>query len=411
MDYDKLIAPAAKAMRPSGIRKFFDLAAEMPECISLGVGEPDFKTPWAVREAGIESLEHGRTRYTSNAGLKELRAEISRYLERRMNLRYDPMRQILVTVGGSEAIDMCIRTLVKPGDEVIMPSYTFVSTADAFVLRGAIPVFVDIRPDTMNIDETLIEDAITEKTKAIVPVHYAGVACEMDTIMDIAKRHNLKVVEDAAQGVLASYKGKALGTIGDFGAYSFHETKNYSMGEGGALLIRDKKDVEEAEIIREKGTNRSKFFRGQIDKYTWVNYGSSYLPSDMNAAYLYAQLEIADEINEARLACWNRYYEQLLPLKEAGKIDLPTVPEGCVHNAHMFYIKARDLEQRTRFISYMKENGVLTVFHYIPLHTSPAGQKFGRFHGEDRYTTRESERLARLPMYYGLTLDLSLIHI
>ena len=281
---------------------------------------------------------------------------------------------------------------IQPGDEVIMPAYTFVSTADAFVLRGAVPVFVDIRPDTMNIDETLIEDAITEKTKAIVPVHYAGVACEMDTIMDIAKRHNLKVVEDAAQGVLASYKGKALGTIGDFGAYSFHETKNYSMGEGGALLIRDKKDVEEAEIIREKGTNRSKFFRGQIDKYTWVNYGSSYLPSDMNAAYLYAQLEIADEINEARLACWNRYYEQLLPLKKAGKIDLPTVPEGCVHNAHMFYIKARDLEQRTRFISYMKENGVLTVFHYIPLHTSPAGQKFGRFHGEDRYTTRESER-------------------
>lgn len=294
---------------------------------------------------------------------------------------------------------------IRPGDEVIMPAYTFVSTADAFVLRGAVPVFVDIRPDTMNIDETLIEDAITEKTKAIVPVHYAGVACEMDTIMDIAKRHNLKVVEDAAQGVLASYKGKALGTIGDFGAYSFHETKNYSMGEGGALLIRDKKDVEEAEIMREKGTNRSKFFRGQIDKYTWVNYGSSYLPSDMNAAYLYAQLEIADEINEARLACWNRYYEQLLPLKKAGKIDLPTVPEGCVHNAHMFYIKARDLEQRTRFISYMKENGVLTVFHYIPLHTSPAGQKFGRFHGEDRYTTRESERLVRLPMYYGLILD------
>ena len=294
---------------------------------------------------------------------------------------------------------------IQPGDEVIMPSYTFVSTADAFVLRGAIPVFVDIRPDTMNIDETMIEDAITEKTKAIVPVHYAGVACEMDTIMDIARRHHLKVVEDAAQGVMAFYKGKALGTIGDFGAYSFHETKNYSMGEGGALLIRDKKDVEAAEIMREKGTNRSKFFRGQIDKYTWVNYGSSYLPSDMNAAYLYAQLEIADEINEARLACWNRYYEQLLPLKEAGKIGLPTVPEGCVHNAHMFYIKARDLEQRTRFISYMKENGVLTVFHYIPLHTSPAGQKFGRFHGEDRYTTRESERLVRLPMYYGLTLD------
>lgn len=313
---------------------------------------------------------------------------------------------VMLTTSCTHALEMAAFLAdIQPGDEVIMPSYTFVSTADAFVLRGAKIVFVDIRPDTMNIDETLIEDAITEKTKAIVPVHYAGVACEMDTIMDIAKRHNLKVVEDAAQGVLASYKGKALGTIGDFGAYSFHETKNYSMGEGGALLIRDKKDVEEAEIIREKGTNRSKFFRGQIDKYTWVNYGSSYLPSDMNAAYLYAQLEIADEINEARLACWNRYYEQLLPLKKAGKIDLPTVPEGCVHNAHMFYIKARDLEQRTRFISYMKENGVLTVFHYIPLHTSPAGQKFGRFHGEDRYTTRESERLVRLPMYYGLTLD------
>lgn len=313
---------------------------------------------------------------------------------------------VMLTTSCTHALEMAAFLAdIQPGDEVIMPSYTFVSTADAFVLRGAKIVFVDIRPDTMNIDETLIEDAITEKTKAIVPVHYAGVACEMDTIMDIAKRHNLKVVEDAAQGVLASYKGKALGTIGDFGAYSFHETKNYSMGEGGALLIRDKKDVEEAEIMREKGTNRSKFFRGQIDKYTWVNYGSSYLPSDMNAAYLYAQLEIADEINEARLACWNRYYEQLLPLKKAGKIDLPTVPEGCVHNAHMFYIKARDLEQRTRFISYMKENGVLTVFHYIPLHTSPAGQKFGRFHGEDRYTTRESERLVRLPMYYGLTLD------
>ena len=294
---------------------------------------------------------------------------------------------------------------IGKGDEVITPSLTWVSTLNMISLLGATPVMVDVDRDTLMVTPEAIESAITPRTKAIIPVHYAGVACEMDTIMDIAKRHNLKVVEDAAQGVLASYKGKALGTIGDFGAYSFHETKNYSMGEGGALLIRDKKDVEEAEIIREKGTNRSKFFRGQIDKYTWVNYGSSYLPSDMNAAYLYAQLEIADEINEARLACWNRYYEQLLPLKKAGKIDLPTVPEGCVHNAHMFYIKARDLEQRTRFISYMKENGVLTVFHYIPLHTSPAGQKFGRFHGEDRYTTRESERLVRLPMYYGLTLD------
>ena len=291
---------------------------------------------------------------------------------------------------------------IQPGDEVIMPSYTFVSTADAFVLRGAAPVFVDIRPDTMNIDEKLIEAAVTEKTRAIVPVHYAGVACEMDTIMDIAARHHLIVIEDAAQGIMSSYKGKALGTIGDFGCFSFHETKNYSMGEGGALLIRDEKYVEEAEIIREKGTNRSKFYRGQIDKYTWVNFGSSYLPSDMNAAYLYAQLEIADRINNTRLALWNRYYERLTSLAEAGKLELPVVPQGCVHNAHMFYVKAKDLEERTAFIDYLKGNGILSVFHYIPLHTAPAGQKFGRFHGEDRYTTRESERLARLPMYYGL---------
>ncbi len=293
---------------------------------------------------------------------------------------------------------------IRPGDEVIMPAYTFVSTADAFVLRGAVPVFVDIRPDTMNIDENQIEAAITEKTRAIVPVHYAGVACEMDTIMDIARRHGLVVIEDAAQGILSYYKGKALGTIGNFGCFSFHETKNYSMGEGGALLIRDEKDVEEAEIIREKGTNRSKYYRGQIDKYTWINYGSSYLPSDMNAAYLYAQLEIADQINNARLEIWDRYRENLTPLAEAGKILLPTVPEGCVHNAHMFYIKAKDIEERTAFIDHMKENGILSVFHYIPLHTAPAGQKFGRFHGEDRYTTSESERLARLPMYYGLDL-------
>lgn len=294
---------------------------------------------------------------------------------------------------------------IKEGDEVIMPSYTFVSTADAFVLRGAVPVFVDIRPDTMNIDEKLIEAAITDKTKAIVPVHYAGVACEMDTIMDIAKRHNLIVIEDAAQGVMASYKGKALGTIGDFGCFSFHETKNYSMGEGGALLIRDEKDIENAEIFREKGTDRSKFFRGQVDKYRWVNYGSSYLPSDMNAAYLYSQLEIADEINEARLECWNHYYERLAPLAEAGKLELPTVPEGCVHNAHMFYVKTKDLAERTEFIAYLKENDIMSVFHYVPLHTAPAGLKYGRFHGEDKYTTKESDRLARLPMYYGLTLE------
>lgn len=294
---------------------------------------------------------------------------------------------------------------VNEGDEVIMPAYTFVSTADAFVLRGAKPVFVDIRPDTMNIDETLIEDAITPRTKAIVPVHYAGVACEMDTIMDIARRHHLLVIEDAAQGIMSTYKGQALGAIGDFGCFSFHETKNYSMGEGGALLIKDPQYVEEAEIIREKGTNRSKFFRGQIDKYTWVNYGSSYLPSDMNAAYLWAQLELADQINEKRLSLWNHYWELLTPLKEQGYIELPTVPEGCVHNAHMFYIKAKDLEERTRLIDFLKKNEIWSVFHYIPLHTAPAGMKFGEFHGEDRYTTKESERLCRLPMYYSLELD------
>lgn len=292
-----------------------------------------------------------------------------------------------------------------PGDEVIMPAYTFVSTADAFVLRGATPVFVDIRPDTMNMDERLIEEAVTERTRAIVPVHYAGVACEMDTIMDIAARHHLAVIEDAAQGIMATYRGKALGTIGDFGCFSFHETKNYSMGEGGALLIRDQGNVEAAEIIREKGTNRSKFYRGQIDKYTWINYGSSYLPSDMNAAYLYAQLEIAEEMNDARLAIWERYYDNLRPLAQAGRIELPVVPEGCVHNGHMFYIKAKDIGERTALIDYLKQNEIHAVFHYVPLHTAPAGLKFGRFHGEDRYTTRESERLLRLPMYYGLELE------
>ncbi len=294
---------------------------------------------------------------------------------------------------------------IQPGDEVIMPSYTFVSTADAFVLRGAVPVFVDIRPDTMNIDEKLIEAAITERTKAIVPVHYAGVSCEMDAIMDIAKRHNLMVIEDAAQGIMSTYKGKALGTMGDFGAFSFHETKNYSMGEGGALLIRDEKYIEEAEIIREKGTNRSKFFRGQIDKYTWVNFGSSYLPSDMNAAYLYAQLEMAEEINDHRLECWRRYYELLQPLADEGCIELPYIPEGCVHNAHMFYIKAKDIEERTELIGFLKERGVMSVFHYIPLHSAPAGLKYGRFHGQDLFTTKESERLTRLPMFYKLTLE------
>lgn len=310
----------------------------------------------------------------------------------------------LLTTSCTHATEMAaLLADIQPGDEVIMPAYTFVSTADAFVLRGATVVFVDIRPDTMNIDETKIEDAITEKTKAIVPVHYAGVSCEMDTIMDIAKRHHLLVIEDAAQGIMSAYKGKALGTIGDYGCFSFHETKNYSMGEGGCILIKDPEKAEEAEIIREKGTNRSKFFRGQIDKYTWVDKGSSYLPSDLNAAYLWAQLELADEINEDRLHSWNMYYEQLKPLADAGKIELPYIPEECVHNAHMFYIKAKDLEERTALIRHLKENDISAVFHYIPLHTAPAGLKFGRFHGEDVYTTRESERLVRLPMYYQLT--------
>ena len=294
---------------------------------------------------------------------------------------------------------------IRPGDEVIMPSYTFVSTADAFVLRGATPVFVDIRPDTMNIDETLIEDAITEHTKAIVPVHYAGVGCEMDVIMDIARRHNLMVIEDAAQGIMSTYKGQALGAIGDMGCFSFHETKNFSMGEGGALLMKDSRFIEDAEIFREKGTDRSKFFRGQVDKYRWVNYGSSYLPSDMNAAYLWAQLELADEITKARMDRWNQYDALLRDLANKGLIEQPFVPDYCTHNAHMYYIKVRDLEQRGDFINFMKSKDVLTVFHYVPLHTAPAGLKYGRFHGEDNFTTRESDRLVRLPMYYALTED------
>lgn len=312
----------------------------------------------------------------------------------------------LLTTSCTHATEMAaILINIQPGDEVIMPSYTFVSTADAFVLRGARVVFVDIRPDTMNIDENLIEDAITDRTRAIVPVHYAGVSCEMDTILDIAENHSLHVIEDAAQGIMSTYKGKALGTFGDYGCYSFHETKNYSMGEGGCLLVKNRGNIEMAEIIREKGTNRSKFFRGQVDKYTWVEAGSSYLPSDMNAAYLWAQLEMADEINKDRIASWNRYYEGLRPLNEKGYIELPVVPEYCVHNAHMFWIKTKDLEERTQLIDFLKKNGVLAVFHYIPLHSAAAGKKYGRFSGEDKYTTRESERLLRLPMYYGLRED------
>ena len=310
----------------------------------------------------------------------------------------------LLTTSCTHALEMAALLCdIKEGDEVIMPSYTFVSTADAFVLRGAKAVFVDINPKTMNIDENLIEDAITPRTKAIAVVHYAGVAPDMDVIVDICKRHNLLLVEDAAQGIMSTYKGKALGTFGDFGCLSFHETKNYSMGEGGAIFIKDPERIVDAEILREKGTNRSQFFRGQVDKYRWMNYGSSYLPSEMNAAYLYAQLEVADEINNTRLKRWNQYYEGLKDLKEEGKIELPFIPEYDEHNAHMFYIKTADLKERTAFIDHMKKNDILTVFHYVPLHSAPAGMKFGEFHGEDKYTTRESDRLVRLPMFYSLT--------
>lgn len=315
-------------------------------------------------------------------------------------------KNVLLTTSCTHALEMAAFLAdIQPGDEVIMPSYTFVSTADAFVLRGATCVFVDIRPDTMNIDETKIEEAITEKTKAIVPVHYAGVSCAMDEIMAIAKKYNLKVVEDAAQGVNAFYNGKALGTIGDFGCYSFHETKNYSMGEGGAILFQDDRYLEPAEILREKGTNRSQYFRGQIDKYTWVGYGSSYLPSDMNAAYLWAQLEEADKINDKRLSIWNFYHEELKELEDKGVLERPYIPEYATHNAHMYYIKVKDLRVRTKLLAYLKERGILSVFHYVPLHSATAGKKFGRFHGEDVYTTKESERLCRLPMYYSLSLE------
>lgn len=316
--------------------------------------------------------------------------------------RFDA-KKVMLTTSGSSALDMAALLCgIKTGDEVILPSFTFSSTANAFVLAGAKLVFVDIRPDTMNIDETKIEAAVTEKTKVICPVHYAGVACEMDVIMDIAKRHNIKVVEDAAQGVMSTYKGKALGTIGDFGCYSFHETKNYSMGEGGAIVINNEKYIEKAEILREKGTNRSQFFRGQVAKYNWVDFGDSYLQSDLNAAYLWAQLEKADVINDNRLATWNTYHESFSVLQKKGLVELPTIPDGCLHNAHMFYLKCKDLDTRQSYIQFMKENDILCVFHYVPLHSAPAGRKFGRFSGEDKYTTQESDRLVRLPLYYNI---------
>ena len=322
-----------------------------------------------------------------------------RWMEERFNAE-----KIMLTTSGTTALDMAmIMCDLEPGDEVILPSFTFSSTATSAVLAGANLVFVDIRPDTMNIDEDKIEEAITDRTRVISVVHYAGVSCDMDKIMDIARRHSLIVVEDAAQGVMSSYKGKALGTIGDFGCYSFHETKNYSMGEGGAIVINNPAYIEMAEILREKGTNRSKFYRGQVDKYTWVDFGDSYLPSEINAAYLWAQLEKADEINNNRMEAWNFYNDSLKPLRDAGLIELPTIPDYAEHNAHMYYIKLKDLETRSDFLQFMRDREIGCVFHYVPLHSAPAGRKFGRFHGEDTYTTVESDRLVRLPMYYGIT--------
>ena len=342
----------------------------------------------------LESMKSGKI-----SGDGEFTKKCHKWFEEKLECK-----KVLLTTSCTHALEMAAILLdIKEGDEAIMPSYTFVSTANAFVLRGAKIVFVDIRPDTMNIDETKIEQAITDKTKVIVPVHYAGVACEMDVIMDIANSHNLFVVEDAAQGMMSSYKGKPLGTIGHLGTFSFHETKNYtSAGEGGLLIINDEQFKNRAEIIREKGTNRSLFFRGMVDKYSWVDLGSSYLPSDMNAAFLWGQLEKADEINENRLTSWDAYYEGLKELEDRELIELPTIPDYCVQNAHMFYVKVKDLETRTKLLDYLKQNDILSVFHYIPLHSSLAGLKFGRFYGEDIFTTKESERIIRLPMYYKM---------
>ena len=313
----------------------------------------------------------------------------------------------LLTPSCTQALEMAALLIdIQPGDEIIMPSYTFVSTANAFVLRGAKIVFVDIRPDTMNMDETLIEDAITPKTRAIVPVHYAGVACDMTVINAIAEKHGLFVIEDAAQGMMSKLDDKPLGALSHMAAYSFHETKNFtSGGEGGLLIINDERFVQRAEIIREKGTNRSQFFRGMVDKYTWVDAGSSYLPSELQAAYLWGQLEQADIITKNRLANWNVYHQGLTELAQSGRIKLPSIPSNCQHNGHMFYIKCKDLVERTALLAHMKKNDILAVFHYVPLHSAHAGLQFSRFHGEDRYTTQESERLVRLPMWYGMGND------
>ena len=355
-----------------------------------------FNEPLYV-EKGIGYITEAILKYRRLNGDGTFTAKCTKWFEEKCGSK------VLLTTSCTHALEMAaLLADIQPGDEVIMPSFTFVSTADAFVLRGAKLRFVDIRKDTMNIDETLIENALTEKTKAIVPVHYAGVGCEMDTILDIARRNHLFVVEDAAQGMMATYKGKYLGTIGDFGTYSFHETKNYTMGEGGLILINKEEYVHRAEIVREKGTNRSQFFRGEVDKYSWVDVGSSYLPSEMNAAYLLPQLEIAEKINERRLCLWNLYYNELKELEEKEKIELPYIPKECKHNAHMFYIKVRDLKERTELIQYLADHDIKAVFHYVPLHSSIAGRKYGDFVGEDVYTTKESERLVRVPMFYAL---------
>lgn len=354
----------------------------------------------ACLESSVEYMDDAARRGEIRGDFTYCR-KCSEWMERRF-----AAKKVLLTTSGSDALEMAaILCDIQPGDEVILPSFTFSSTANAFVLRGAKLVFVDVRPDTMNIDEHLIEAAVTPRTRVIVSVHYAGVACEMDAIMDIASRHHLLVVEDAAQAVMSTYKGRALGTIGDFGCYSFHETKNYSMGEGGAVVINNPAYIDRAEIIREKGTNRSQFLQGHVDKYTWVDLGSSFLPSDLNAAFLYGQLEQADEINDDRRRTWQRYLELLQPLSAAGKIHLPIVPQGCEHNGHLFYIKTKDLAERTALSQYLKEHQVMAIFHYIPLHSAPAGLRFGRFYGGDHYTTSESNRLLRLPMHYGLSED------
>lgn len=312
----------------------------------------------------------------------------------------------LLTTSCTSALEISAVLLnIKPGDEIIMPSYTFVSTALAFVMHGAKIVFVDIEPNYMNIDENLIEDAVTERTKAVVVVHYAGVACNMDVIERVCKKKNLILIEDAAQGMMSTYHGRVLGSIGDLGTYSFHETKNYTCGEGGVLLVHNKNFIERAEILREKGTNRANFLKGQVDKYTWVDKGSSWLPSELNAAYLYPQLLDSQKVNRARLDIWNQYYTGLTPLMNEGIIELPKIRENCNHNAHMFYIKTKDIDERTELISYLKERGISSVFHYVPLHSSPGGRKWGRFHGKDSFTTQESERLLRLPLYYGLKVE------